>query len=65
MHTFSHGTTRFNFNSDYSGLVYIKDEDGMQVDVPFEDLLAFVAQYKRSILFERLEQASDKDIVFG
>ena len=62
MHTFKSNRTTFIFNGDYSGEVKILDEEN-QVTVDSEDLVAFVAQMKRSKKISELEQTDDSELL--
>jgi hypothetical protein len=55
----------FTHNSDYSGTVQIRVKgDPETIDIPFEDLKGFVAEYVRKYQIQRLEQLND-DAVLG
>ena len=65
MHTFLHGDTRFNYNSDLSGEVRIVSQGAgghEDVQIPGEALLAFVAHYVRNRRISALEDAGDNDM---
>ncbi len=59
--------TRFHYNSDLSGdvSIHVDDENGLRaLNVPGEDLLAFVADYVRGRKISALEDAEWHE-VFG
>ncbi len=67
MHTFkgNEGAT-FNYNSDFSGDVIIKDINNNEVKVEGSDILEFVALcYVQGKKIERLEQADYKELLTG
>ena len=59
---------RFHHNGDFSGEVYIvapnvdNDEIG-EVKVDFKDIKAFVAEYIRNQMIEKIEQAKPDEIL--
>lgn len=67
MHTFegNEGTT-FNYNSDLSGEVIIKDVNNNEVKVEGSDILEFIAFcYVQGKKIERLEQADYEELLTG
>lgn len=63
MHTYTCGTTTFNFNSDISGEVTIRRPDGAALNVPGGDLVAFVAEYVRQRRFSELESMTALEVL--
>jgi hypothetical protein len=56
----------FNYNSDFSGDVFIKDVNNNDVKVEGSDILEFVAFcYVQSKKIERLEQADCEELLTG
>ena len=65
MHTFLHGDTRFHYNSDLSGDVYVVNQGARgkeDAQIPGEALLAFAAHYVRGRRISALEDAGDDDM---
>jgi hypothetical protein len=59
---------RFHHNGDYSGEVYIvapnvDDDEIGEVKVDFEDIKAFVAEYLRDQMIEKIERAKTDEIL--
>lgn len=48
MHFFDTGKTKFNYNSDLSGPVFIKNENGDEIEVNGDCLIQFVGNYFRN-----------------
>ena len=67
MHTFKgHKGTIFNYNSDFSGEIIIKDADNNEIKVEGSDILEFVAFcYVQGKKIERLEQAAYEELLTG
>ncbi len=64
MHTYrAAGATIFNYNSDYSGNVLVRDQFGVEVAVPMQDILEFVAEYARMKAVTRLEVMTTEEII--
>ena len=67
MHTFkgNEGAT-FNYNSDFSGEVIIKDVNNNEIKIEGSDILEFVALcYVQGKKIERLEQADYEELLTG
>lgn len=64
MHSMHFKTFNLFYNGDYSGEVIIK-QGGVEVRIPFEDLEEVVADRKRAIMIEKLEEASTEEILYG
>ena len=68
-HNFESKTLRVWYNSDYSGTVTLVcktiADAGLQFEVDFEDIKAFMAEYVRSELINRCEQATPNQLLFG
>ena len=62
MHTSIIRDTKFFHNADYSGDVEIMNATG-KIEVPFEVLLDFVAQYVLGKKMETLEEMSTNQIL--
>lgn len=67
MHTFKGNEgTIFNYNSDFSGDIIIRDVNNNDVKVEGSDILEFVALcYVQSKKIERLEQADYEELLTG
>jgi hypothetical protein len=52
-----------NFNSDFSGDVILRNKRGDCLEISGEFLIALVADYVMSQKIEKLEQATDKEIL--
>ena len=67
MHLFVAGNfdskTEFNFNSDLSGNVEIRADDGPRFSVPAKHLLQFAAEIVRRQRIAALESAHDAEIL--
>ena len=55
MHFFDTGKTKFNYNSDLSGMIHIKNEYGEQIEVNGDCLIEFVGNYFRSRAISYIE----------
>lgn len=66
MHTFigKYGTRIFH-NGDYSGVAKIIDDNDKEFKIEIEELLDFVAEYVRSTMIERIEQAETEELLTG
>lgn len=63
MHAFNHESTQFFHNGDFSGDVSIQPAGQPEIKVPMEALVALVAKWKRDELINKIEQASDEEIL--
>ncbi|MCX6131962.1 MAG: hypothetical protein NTX25_23265 [Proteobacteria bacterium] len=58
MHTFTGpGGSIFNFNTDFSGDLYVSTKNGSEIAIPGEDILELVA--KRFVLKQRIAMLED------
>lgn len=63
MHTTTIGTTTFIHNGGYDGRVTIVTADERRIDVEFEDLKGFIAEYVRSTFIAAVEQATHDELL--
>lgn len=59
MHTFVHDITCFNFHSDYSGDIIIT-RGAAEIQIPFDAIQAFMAEYLRRESVNALEEREDR-----
>jgi hypothetical protein len=62
------GGTRFNFNDDLSGEVYVTvgpEDKKVTVFIPAQDILDFVAEHIRLKKISDLENASTEELLTG
>lgn len=62
MHTFISGDVCFNHHGDFSGDVVI-NRQGKEIQIPFEDLKALVAEWIRMERIAALEEANADELV--
>ena len=63
MHNFKTEKTNFNFNSDLSGNVYIKNENNEEIEVNGGCLIEFVGNYLRGEMISYMEKFDILDFV--
>ena len=64
MHYFEDQKISFNYNSDCSGNVHIRDgRTNEMLEIPMSSILEFVGYIKRNELISELEQKSARDIL--
>jgi len=65
MHTYrGNKGTIFNFNSDFSGEIIIKDKSGNEITISGNDIIEFVAYcYVLPKKIEKLEQSSSEELL--
>ena len=64
MHYFEDQKISFNYNSDCSGNVHIRDgRTNEMLEIPMSSILNFVGYIKRNALISELEQKSARDIL--
>ena len=64
MHYFEDQKISFNFNSDCSGNVHIRDgRTDEMLEIPMSSILNFVGYIKRTAMISELEQRSERDIL--
>ena len=64
MHYFESNGVSFNYNSDCSGELYIRNKTTNEmIEIPTESVLSFVGMIKMNEMISEIEQKSYRDIL--